>query len=157
MNTLIAICLLFEIFDLRKAIIPITIIGLLAILGLDISEFNSPAAYYNNMIIVSKFSTAFSGLFIILTIFLVALSHKFYEHHQTKISDFIAIKIFLLAGTVAMVSFGNLAMFFLGIEVLSIALYILAASNFKVFLNGIFCFGNYPFRNLFNIRGDGKF
>lgn len=83
MNTLIAIiglgvlCLLFEILNLRKAIIPFTIIGLLAILGLDISEFNSPAAYYNNMIIVSKFSTAFSGLFIILTIFLVTLSHKF--------------------------------------------------------------------------------
>jgi NADH-quinone oxidoreductase subunit N len=90
MNTLIAIiglgvlCLLFEILNLRKAIIPMTIIGLLAILGLDISEFNSPAAYYNNMIIVSKFSTAFSGLFIILTIFLVTLSHKFYENHQTK-------------------------------------------------------------------------
>ncbi|SEA13983.1 NADH dehydrogenase subunit N [Flavobacterium gillisiae] len=157
MNTLIAIiglgvlCLLFEIFDLRKAIIPATIIGLLAILGLDISEFNSPAAYYNNMIIVSKFSTAFSGLFIILTIFLVALSHKFYEHQQTKISDFIAIKIFLLAGTVAMVSFGNLAMFFLGIEVLSIALYVLASSNrlsiksneagLKYFLMGSFASG----------------
>jgi NADH-quinone oxidoreductase subunit N len=62
MNTLIAIiglgvlCLLFEI--LNETIIPMTIIGLLAILGLDISEFNSPAAYYNNMIIVSKFSTA---------------------------------------------------------------------------------------------------
>jgi NADH-quinone oxidoreductase subunit N len=47
MNTLIAIiglgvlCLLFEILNLRKAIIPMTIIGLLAILGLDISEFNS--------------------------------------------------------------------------------------------------------------------
>ena len=157
MNTLIAIiglgvlCLLFEIFELRKAIVPITIIGLLAILGLDISEFNSPAAYYNNMIIVSKFSTAFSGLFIILTIFLVALSHKFYENHLTKISDFIAIKVFLLAGTVAMVSFGNLAMFFLGIEVLSIALYILAASNrlslksneagLKYFLMGSFASG----------------
>jgi NADH-quinone oxidoreductase subunit N len=36
-----------------------------------------------------------------------------------QISDFIAIKVFLLAGTVAMVSFGNLAMFFW--EVLSIA------------------------------------
>jgi NADH-quinone oxidoreductase subunit N len=107
MNTLIAIiglgvlCLLFEILNLRKAIIPMTIIGLLAILGLDISEFT---AYYNNMIIVSKFSTAFSGLFIILTIFLVTLSHKFYEN-QTKISDFIAIKVFLLLERVAMVSF----------------------------------------------------
>ena len=157
MNTLIAIiglgvlCLLFEIFDFRKAIIPITVIGLLGILGITASEFNSPESYYNNMIVVSKFSAAFSGLFIILTVFLVTLSHKFYENHPTKLSDFIAIKIFLLAGAVAMVSFGNLAMFFLGIEVLSIALYILASSNrlsiksneagLKYFLMGSFASG----------------
>jgi NADH-quinone oxidoreductase subunit N len=157
MNTLIAItalgvlCLLFEILNIRKAIVPITIIGLLAVLGITFSEFNTPASYYNNMIVVSKFSSAFSALFIVLTIFLVALAHDFYENHQTKISDFIAIKIFLLAGAVAMVSFGNLAMFFLGIEVLSISLYILAASNrlnvksneagMKYFLMGSFASG----------------
>ena len=157
MNTLIAIiglgvlCLLFEIFNLRKAIVPITIIGLLGVLGLTISEFNSTESYYNNMIVVSKFSASFSCLFIILTIFLVALGHNFYENHQSKISDFIAIKVFLLAGAVAMVSFGNLAMFFLGIEVLSIALYILAASDrmnlksneagMKYFLMGSFASG----------------
>jgi NADH-quinone oxidoreductase subunit N len=157
MTTLIAIiglgvlCLIFEIFDFRKAIIPITIIGLLAILGLTVSEFNYPASYYNNMIVVSKFSVSFSSLFIVLTIFLVALSHNFYDNHQSKLSDFIAIKIFLLAGAVAMVSFGNLAMFFLGIEILSISLYILAASNrmnvksneagMKYFLMGSFASG----------------
>ena len=157
MNTLIAViglgvlCLLFEIFNLRKAIVPITIIGLLGVLGLTISEYNSTESYYNNMIIVSKFSTVFSSLFIVLTIFLVALGHNFYENHQNKISDFIAIKVFLLAGAVAMVSFGNLAMFFLGIEVLSIALYILAASDrmnlksneagMKYFLMGSFASG----------------
>jgi NADH-quinone oxidoreductase subunit N len=157
MNTLIAIiglgvlCLLFEIFNLRKAIVPFTIIGLLGVLGLTISEMNTPASFYNNMIVVSKFSGAFSSLFIVLTIFLVALGHNFYEHKQSKISDFIAIKIFLLAGAVAMVSFGNLAMFFLGIEVLSIALYILAASDrlslksneagMKYFLMGSFASG----------------
>ena len=157
MNTLIAIiglgvlCLLFEILNLRKIIIPITIIGLLAILGLTISEFYTPGTYYNNMIVVNKFSVAFSGLFIVLTTFLVALSHNFYENHQSKLSDFIAIKIFLLSGAVAMVSFGNLAMFFLGIEVLSISLYVLAASNrlnlksneagMKYFLMGSFASG----------------
>jgi len=157
MNTLIAItglgvlCLLFEILNFRKAIVPITIVGLLAILGLTYSEFNAPASYYNNMIVVSKFSSSFSALFVVLTIFLVALSHDFYEDHQTKISDFIAIKIFMLAGAVAMVSFGNLAMFFLGIEILSISLYILAASKrtniksneagMKYFLMGSFASG----------------
>ncbi|MBG6060738.1 NADH-quinone oxidoreductase subunit N [Flavobacterium sp. CG_9.1] len=157
MNTLIAIiglgvlCLLFEIFNLRKAIVPLTIIGLLGVLGLTISEFNSTESYYNNMIVVSKFSTTFSSLFIVLTIFLVTLGHNFYEIHQSKISDYIAIKIFLLAGAVAMVSFGNLAMFFLGIEVLSISLYVLAASDrmnlksneagMKYFLMGSFASG----------------
>lgn len=157
MNTLIAItglgifCLLFEILNLRKAIVPITILGLLGVLALNFSEFGSTVSYYNNMITVSKFSTAFSSLFIILTIFLVALSHNFYENHPTKISDFVAIKVFLLAGGVAMVSFGNLAMFFLGIEILSIALYVLAASErlnlksneagMKYFLMGSFASG----------------
>ena len=157
MNTLIAIsglgvfCLIAEIFNLRKLLVPVAILGLLAILGLTVSEFNTPASFYNNMIVVNKFSVAFSSLFIILTIFLVALSGDFYKEHPTKISDFIAIKIFLLAGAVAMVSFGNLAMFFLGIEVLSISLYVLAASRrldlksneagMKYFLMGSFASG----------------
>ena len=157
MTTLTAItglgilCLLFEILNLRKAIVPFSIIGLLAVLGLTISEFGTTGSFYNNMIEVSKFSQAFSCLFIVFTIFLVALSHNFYEDHPSKLSDFVAIKIFLLSGAVAMVSFGNLSMFFLGIEVLSISLYVLAASNrtniksneagLKYFLMGSFASG----------------
>lgn len=157
MNTLLAIVglgiftLIAEIFNFRKLIVPIAVIGLLAILGLTISEFHTPASFYNNMIVVDKFSVAFSSLFIILTLFLVTLSHDVYKDHPTKISDFVAIKIFLLSGAVAMVSFGNMAMFFLGIEVLSISLYILAASQrlnlksneagMKYFLMGSFASG----------------
>lgn len=157
MNTLIAIsglgvfCLIAEIFNLRKLLVPVAVLGLLAILGLTVSEFNTPASFYNNMIVVNKYSVAFSSLFIILTIFLIALSGDFYKDHPTKISDFVAIKIFLLAGSCAMVSFGNLAMFFLGIEVLSISLYVLAASRrldiksneagMKYFLMGSFASG----------------
>ena len=157
MITLIAItglgvlCLLFEILNWRKAIIPFTILGLIGALALTVCDYNTPATFYNNMITVSNFSVTFSSLFIVLSIFIIAMSHNFYSNHQTKISDFIAIKIFMLAGAVAMVSFGNLAMFFLGIEVLSIALYILAASNrlnvrsneagMKYFLMGSFASG----------------
>src|SRR5258705_3310614 len=126
MNTLIAISglgilsLLAEIFNARKIIVPMTIIGLLAILGLNGSEFIA-IKDNNNMILTDAFSTAFSSLFIIITIFLVAMSHDFYKKQASKISDYVAIKVFLLAGAVAMVSFGNLSMFFLGIEVLSIS------------------------------------
>ena len=157
MNTLIAItglgvlCLIFEIFNLRKGIIPVTIIGLLATLGLTISEYGTEASYYNNMIVVNNFSVTFSSLFIILTTFIVAMSYNFYSNHATKISDFISIKLFILAGAIAMVSFGNLAMYFLGIEILSIGLYVMAASErlslrsneagMKYFLMGAFASG----------------
>ena len=157
MNTLIAIaglgvfCLIAEIFNLRKLLVPVAVIGLLTILGLNLTEFSAPGSFYNNMIVVDKFSVAFSSLFILLTVFLLALSHDVYKEHPTKISDFVAIKIFLLSGAVAMVSFGNLSMFFLGIEVLSISLYILAASErlnlksneagMKYFLMGSFASG----------------
>jgi NADH-quinone oxidoreductase subunit N len=147
-------CLLAEIFNLRKLLVPVTVIGLLAILGISLNLWGidpSIDSNYVSMIAVDKFSNAFSSLFILLTIFLVALSGDFYKDHPTKISDFIAIKIFLLAGAVAMVSFANLSMFFLGIEVLSISLYVLAASRrldiksneagMKYFLMGSFASG----------------
>ena len=160
MQTLIAIvalgvfCLIAEIANLRKLLVPITIIGLIGVLGITLHLWSIDSSIdekYISMIAFNKFSSAFSSLFIVLTIFLVALSGEVYKGHPTKLSDFIAIKVFLLSGAVVMVSFTNLSMFFLGIEVLSISLYILAASRrldiksneagMKYFLLGSFASG----------------
>jgi NADH-quinone oxidoreductase subunit N len=85
MNTLIAIiglgvlCLLFEILTLENYSSNCNwIIGRS---WLDISEFNSTESFYNNMIVVSKFSSAFQH-FYYPNYILVTLSHKFYENHQ---------------------------------------------------------------------------
>jgi NADH-quinone oxidoreductase subunit N len=147
-------CLLAEIFNLRKLLVPITVIGLLAVLGISLNLWSIDSSIdtnYLNMMATTKFSSAFSSLFIVLTIFILLMSDDFYKDIPTKFSDFVAIKIFLLAGAVAMVSFTNLAMFFLGIEILSISLYILAASRrldiksneagMKYFLMGSFASG----------------
>jgi NADH-quinone oxidoreductase subunit N len=156
MNTLIAIaglgiiCLVAEIFNFRKAIVPVTVIGLLAVLAMPYMELES-IGNFNNMIVEDSYGSAFTMLFIVLTIFLIALTPDFHSEHKPKISDFVAIKLFLLTGAIAMVTFGNLAMFFLGIEILSIALYVLAASRpkdvksneagMKYFLMGSFASG----------------
>lgn len=157
MNTLIAISglgvivMLAEMLNARRAIIPVAILGLLAILGYNISVYNGFGSFYNNMMIVDRFSVAFSSLFIVITILLLVMSYEFYKDRPSRISDFAAVKIFMLAGGVAMISFGNMAMFFLGIEVLSISLYVLAASKrlslksneagMKYFLMGSFASG----------------
>jgi len=160
LNTLIALgslgilVLLLEVFGARKTIIPITIIGLLSALTISLGGFYTEtgvSSFFNNSIIEDKFSLGFSSLFILLTIFIVLMSADFYNKEQRKLSDFITVKIILLFGGVAMVSFGNLATYFLGIEILSISLYVLAASQpknvksneagMKYFLMGAFASG----------------
>ncbi|WP_121964540.1 NADH-quinone oxidoreductase subunit N [Myroides sp. N17-2] len=137
MNTLIAIgvlavlVLVLEIINLRKVVIPVTLLGLLGTLAYTVCNIDVSLAYYNNMFYSTKFTTAFSALFIALTIFLVALSKDFYKTEFSKISDYISLKLFLLMGAICMVSFGNMAMFFLGLEILSITLYILCGSDRK--------------------------
>jgi len=139
MSTLIAvsglgiICLLLEILNLRKILVPVTLIGLIAILGMTVTEFYQGEAIIGadkyNMVVTTGFSQGFSILFIILTTLIIAMSPKFYQEKITKIADYVALKVFMLAGAVAMVSFGNFALFFIGLEVLSIAAYVLASSE----------------------------
>lgn len=141
MSTLIAIsalgiiCLLLEIFNLRKILVPVTLIGLIAVLGMTFTEFYLGEPFLGqdkyNMVVSTGFSQGFSMLFIILAILIIAMSPKFYQEKFVKIADYVSLKVFMLAGAVAMVSFGNFAMFFIGLEVLSIAAYVLASSEPK--------------------------
>lgn len=138
MSTLIAVsglgivCLLLEILNLRKILVPVTLLGLLGILGLTFAEFYLDESFFpdtSDMIVSTRFSQGFSILFIILAALVIVMSPEFYKNKMEKIADYVSLKIFLLAGAVAMVSFGNLSMFFIGIEVLSIAGYVLASSS----------------------------
>lgn len=130
-STLGLVCMLAEMFNLRKFILPVAVIGLLVIFGLNAASWDVNQAYFNNMVVIDNFSVAFSGLLLLLGVFVLILSGDFYKNEESKISDYLAITIFTLCGALALVSFGNMAMFFLGIEVLSISLYILAGSKRK--------------------------
>ena len=127
------ICLLLEILNLRKVLVPVTLIGLIGILGFTVFQLTSIDTFQdlnsNGMILATPYSVAFSILFIILAIFIIAMSTSFYEDKIAKIADYVSLKVFLLAGAVAMISYQNLSMFFIGIEVLSIAAYVLASSS----------------------------
>lgn len=157
MNTLIVLSglavliLLLEILNFRKAIVPLTLLGLAGSITATLCPEPFVTTPLYNMIETTNFSKWFSILFIILTIGIVALGHDYYKEKQHKLSDFISLKIFVLIGAVCMVSFEHLVMFFMGLEILSITLYILAASNptkiksneagMKYFLMGSFASG----------------
>jgi len=146
------VCMLLEMLNLRKLVWTVSILGLSAIFYCNLAYgwgFNR--GFYHNMILLDKFSVVFSGLLILLMFLILITSIDFYKREPTKISDYLSILIFTLCGALALVSFGNLTMFFLGLEVMSISLYVLAGSNkrdersneagMKYFLMGSFASG----------------
>ncbi len=145
------LCMLAEMLNLRKFIIPVAVIGLLSIFGLNLTDWNVNHGFYHNMVMIDNFSVGFSALVILLAIFLILLSGDFYRQESEKISDYLTVIIFTVAGALALISFGNMAMFFIGLEVMSISLYILAGSRkrdvrsneagMKYFLMGSFASG----------------
>lgn len=156
MNTLILlaalglICLFSEIFGFKRALTPLVIIGLGAAFVANFMDWNMQMQWFNDMMRTDHLAVAFTGALIAITLAWVLMSPDFFRDETNK-SDHYALVIFSLIGAQAMVSFGNMIMLFLGVEILSISLYVLAGSRkndlasneaaLKYFLMGAFATG----------------
>ncbi len=156
MNTLITIsgigilAMLAEIFRFRKALFPLVLAGLGLAIGCAIADWDTATRYYSDMMFFDNYAIAFSVVMLITTLLWFLLGSGFVNDssHQT---EFTSLIIFSLAGGIVMVSFADLTMLFIGLEILSIAMYIMAAANkaelrsneagFKYFMLGAFATG----------------
>jgi len=160
MNTLILISIIpivllyLGLYKAKKALLPVSIIGLIVALGLAVAQWSTPdvaVPTYHGMLLFDNFSIAFAAITIISTILILLLSKGYFESISGHIAEYYAIILFALAGIIVMVSYYNLVMLFIGIEIMSVSLYILAgikkndfASNeaaLKYFLMGAFSTG----------------
>jgi NADH-quinone oxidoreductase subunit N len=158
MTTLIIISVLpivllyMGLYKAQKALLPVTVAGLLVALGAAVMQWNDNAEpIYHGMMLFNNFSIAFSVISIVSTILILLLSKGYFEKISSHIAEYYAIILFSLAGIIVMVSYHNLVMLFIGIEIMSVSLYILAgirkndfASNeaaLKYFLMGAFSTG----------------
>jgi len=146
------ILLYLGLYKFKKALLPVTIVGLIAALVFAINEWNSGAdAIFTGMMLFNNFSIAFAGITIVSTILILLLSKNYFESISDHVAEYYAVILFALAGIIVMVSYFNLTMLFIGIEIMSVSLYILAgikkkdfASNeaaLKYFLMGAFSTG----------------
>jgi NADH-quinone oxidoreductase subunit N len=157
LNTLIILSalgligLFSEIFSFRKIYLPLVYVGLTLALIATIADWNTNHSYFNNMILLDNYALAFTALIISTSLIWFAISPTYFEENSTKV-DHATLIIFAVIGGMMMVSFSNMIMLFLGLEILSISMYILAGSNkssllsneaaLKYFLMGAFatCF-----------------
>ena len=158
MNTIIILSVLpilllyLGLYKAKAALLPVTIIGLLAAVATSVMQWNKGAQpIFHGMMLFDNFSVAFSVIAIVSTILILLLSKEYFERISTHVAEYYAIILFSLAGIIVMVSYNNLTMLFIGIEIMSVSLYILAgirksdfASNeasLKYFLMGAFSTG----------------
>jgi NADH-quinone oxidoreductase subunit N len=122
--------MLMELLGLRKLLGPVAIIGIGAAMYLNFSHWNDPAiTYYNDMYVVNRVTMVFTGIIMLLAIFLILLGGSFYKEEKKYWSDYLAIYLFAVTGAILMIGAHHLLMTFIGIEVLSVSLYVLAGSN----------------------------
>lgn len=151
--TVLALILLYlGLYKASKALLPVAILGLITALVLSLMEWDTNAVpIFSDMMLYDHFAVAFSGITIFSTILILALSKDYFERISSNVAEYYALILFSLAGIILMVSYHNLSMLFIGIEIMSICMYILAgikkkdfASNeaaLKYFLMGAFSTG----------------
>ena len=145
----LGIIVLYLGFTKNKAILsPVAVAGLGISLVLSIKDWGLGSRYFHDMILFDNFSIAFNISMIIITILIFLFGIDYYDSMHTHVAEYYALMLFALTGAFLMTSFSNLIMLFLGIEVLSIPLYILAGgkkysyrsneASFKYFMLGSF-------------------
>lgn len=144
-----------EFIKNKRILIPVAIIGLIAAFCVNIMDWNTQRTYYK-MAVFDNYAIAFIGLILFIAILIFLLTGNYYKGVTKHVAEIYALVIFCLAGTLLMCSFTNLSLLFIGIETMSIPLYLLAGSkkfsirsneaSFKYFLmssiaTAIFLFG----------------
>jgi NADH-quinone oxidoreductase subunit N len=149
LSSLGVLSLLAEIFSFKKLLYPLVLLGLTVTFVLNIGEWNTNVTYFK-MMTFDNFAVAFSSVIIVVAFLWFLMAEGFFKEESSQ-TDHYALILFALVGALLMVSYTNMTMLFLGIEILSIPMYILAGSKkddlssneaaFKYLIMGAFATG----------------
>lgn len=132
----------------------IAAVGLLLLLIVNILELRGVDLFHidsYNMLSFTRFGLLFNSIAVGSTLLYVLLTGKDIERLGSYVAEYFVLIFFVLCGVTILSSYNNLLMLFLGIEILSIPLYILTGSDkrnlksneasLKYFLMGAFSTG----------------
>jgi NADH-quinone oxidoreductase subunit N len=136
----------------RKTIQAATLLFLTGSMVLTALDWNHEILWYGHMFHTTNTSISFSLIIQLAAFMVVSFSKGFgIDEEHTHPAEYYAILLFSVVGAILMVSFDHLIMFFVGLEILSVAMYVLTGSDkrnlrsneaaLKYFLMGSFATG----------------
>jgi len=124
------VAMLAEIVKFRKGLLWLVLVGVLAAYAANFLEWKEgmSIALFDNMIAFDKPALAFSGIILATAFFWFIIANDYFEEDAT-VTDHFSLVLFSLVGALMLTAFKNMCTLFLGIEILSIPMYVLAASK----------------------------
>ncbi len=132
----------------RTSLGVLAIVGLIAAFLANIWAAGDSGPAFSNMIVVDAYGTFFRGLVLVVGFLCVLASISYLEREKAQTGEYYALILFSLVGQCVMSTAADLIMVFIGLEISSIATYILAGflrddrrnneSALKYFLLGSF-------------------
>lgn len=160
------LAMISEVLNFKKVMPYITIVGLIGTIVSLVMQWGVNNSWFGHMMVDDNFSQSFMLITSVVTLLWLLLFKNAYSD-ENVVSEYLSIAAFATVGGFMMVSFTNLAMLFLGIEILSIPVYVMAGSNrrslksnesaFKYFLMGAFASGILLFGMTFLYGACGTF
>jgi NADH-quinone oxidoreductase subunit N len=126
------LAMIAEIFKVKKFLLPLTLIGILGAYVANFMEWNSGLSIpaFDNMIAFDKVGIAFSGVILATAFFWFIMANDYFDN-ETNLVDHMSLVLFAITGALMLTAFKNMTTLFLGVEIMSIPLYVLAASQKK--------------------------
>ncbi|MDO4763316.1 MAG: NADH-quinone oxidoreductase subunit N [Flavobacteriaceae bacterium] len=138
-------------FQCRQAVKYSGIVGLLLAFGVSFLPEYSFWEAYQNMFCYDENTVIFTRISLLISLLIFLLGDEALYRHRNHQSEIYALVLFSLCGGLVLIGFQSLIILFLGVEILSIPLYILAGSektnlrsveaSVKYFLMGAFATG----------------
>lgn len=135
----------------KKILLPASLFFVALAFFSNFIDWNKPGLYFSNMLEVSNLSILFTSIILISAFLIMALSKGFIDDSHAHPAEYFAIMQFSLVGAIMMTNFQNLIMLFIGVEILSVSMYVLTGSDkrnirgneasLKYFLMGAFATG----------------
>jgi NADH-quinone oxidoreductase subunit N len=151
----------------KSLLLPATLLSFGLALACNFLDWNHPGVYFNGMLEVDNSVIVIQSIIILSGLFIAGITSGQFDDTDSHPAEYYAIMQFAIVGAVMMVNFQNFLMLFLGLEILSVALYVLTGSDkrnlrgneaaIKYFLMGSFATGILLFGVAMYYGGTGSF
>jgi NADH-quinone oxidoreductase subunit N len=123
---IIVLILSFVVPDRRGWMEGLSVAAVVGTGALLLLQLGQPVSAFSGMYLVDNFALFFKAVFLISTLFVILMSINYLHLERVPVGEFYAVLLFSTLGMMFIASGGNLLSLYIGLETMSVSIYVLA-------------------------------